>query len=279
MAGIARMHGVAVSTVHFWYWRWREGGRHLQSLFNRRAGPHSVHRRTDLDIPARELHGKNVRGIRLLRALAKQGIKTCLATLYAVLRRLGLIGRRRRKLPTASRHMDYPLGYVQADVKYIGPSGPFQFTAIECRSRVRFLRIYSELTPANAVDFARRALKFFPCKISTWSTDNGPEFAFPFRHISKLHPLTAYLQSMGVVHHLIPVGKPSYNGRVERSHRSDVEEFYSWVDPSAAGEMIAAWCRVWNELREHMALGWSTPLAAMERELGRPVKLDYRLVS
>src|SRR5256885_12954351 len=48
-------------------------------------------------------------------------------------------------------------------------------------------------------------------------TDHGSEFGTDF---------TWHLQDVGILHRRIPRGCPESNGKVERSHRTDADEFY-----------------------------------------------------
>ena len=51
-------------------------------------------------------------------------------------------------------------------------------------------------------------------------TDHGSEFGTDF---------TWHLRDLGVIHRQIPRGYPQANGKVERSHRTDEDEFYRRV--------------------------------------------------
>ena len=276
---VAAHFGVAMETVRRWHVRWRESGRRFEALYNRSSVPGRTRARVDLHTPIQELSGRGLKGLRLIRSLAARGWAVCRATLYSALRRLGLFVKRRRGHRKKPRRLVYPFGHVQADIKYIGNyEGPFQYTAIECATRTRFMRIYPEISQANVVDFFRRMLEFFPFVVHTVTTDNGPEFTYAqFKHVKKEHPVEQLFAEKGIKQRLIPAGRPQYNGRVERSHRTDNESYYSWVPKGEEVAWLRGWVAVYNEKREHMALGWRTPLQALEERLGRPVALDYRL--
>ncbi len=55
---------------------------------------------------------------------------------------------------------------------------------------------------------------------------------------------------------------PHLNGKVERTKRAYLEEFWSTVDPKAADieERIAEWQYHWNCRRPHAALAGGTPV-------------------
>lgn len=273
---IAKQYGVAKSTAWKWVQRWYEGGRRFDALYNRPNAPKRNRSRKDLDPLVKELYEKGLRGRRLQRALDERGAHLSLTALYNALTRLGL-HRPRKKGPRKRRQADLPFGWVQADVLYLGPQGPYQFTAVEAETRLRFARIYPEITPQAARDFVEKALAFFPFPVRVWATDHGTEWTYSALRVKVEHPVERLLRERGIRQVLIPVGTPRYNGRVERMHRTDREEFYAWAG-AEAGQYFRAWAKVYNERRPHMALGWKTPLARVEELLGRPVSLDYTLV-
>ena len=55
---------------------------------------------------------------------------------------------------------------------------------------------------------------------------------------------------------------PHLNGKVERSQRADLEEFWPTVDPHSLDvrERLAEWQHFWNWERPHSALGGKTPI-------------------
>src|SRR2546428_8689666 len=66
----------------------------------------------------------------------------------------------------------------------------------------------------KVIDEVRRRL---PMAIQRIQTDHGSEFGTDF---------TWHLQDVGILHRRIPRGCPESNGKVERSHRTDADEFY-----------------------------------------------------
>lgn len=66
-----------------------------------------------------------------------------------------------------------------------------------------------------------------------------------------------------IVHFLIDPGKPAQNGKVERSHRTDREEFWNDVRFRTIPEFVrkhTAHMLRYNTEREHLALGGKTPV-------------------
>jgi len=66
---------------------------------------------------------------------------------------------------------------VEIDVKnvpeLVGNAQYYQFTAIDCASRWRFLKIYLDYSNASSIDFLETLLRTTPFKIRAIKTDNG----------------------------------------------------------------------------------------------------------
>ena len=121
---------------------------------------------------------------------------------------------------------------VQVDVKFIEPlarspgSGGrkhryYQFTAIDDCTRIRVLRIYERNTQKSAIQFMDYVLAKLPFAVEVVQTDNGAEFQGAFHW---------HLLDRGIGHIYIKPRTPRLNGKVERSHRIDAEEFYRLLD-------------------------------------------------
>jgi transposase InsO family protein len=70
------------------------------------------------------------------------------------------------------------------------------------------------------------------------------------------------IERAGTRHRYIQPRRPEQNGKVERSHRIDAEEFWgrhSFQNFEAAEMALHQWERVYNELRFSMALKGQTP--------------------
>lgn len=99
-----------------------------------------------------------------------------------------------------------------------GRSGRFyQFTPIDEATRYRVLKRSAHNTIKSAIDFIEELRHGLPMAIQRIKTDHGWEFGTDF---------TWHLHDLGISHRYIPRGSPESNGKVERSHRTDEEEFY-----------------------------------------------------
>ncbi|QQG40803.1 MAG: transposase family protein [Candidatus Levyibacteriota bacterium] len=117
----------------------------------------------------------------------------------------------------------------------------YQFTAIDDCTRYRVLRIYDHNTVKNATDFVSQIKKILPFAIQQIQTDNGSEFSEEF---------SWYLQDLGINHRKTKVRSPEENGKVERSHRTDNEEFYQinrFVSITHCIKLLKEWEKEYNE--------------------------------
>jgi len=104
--------------------------------------------------------------------------------------------------------------------------------AIDEFSRLRYLKAYQEQNTYSSKDFLFSLVRFYTrkgIKVSCIQTDNG--FEFTNRLISnQTTRLTAFettAQTLGIkLKHIRPY-TPRHNGKVERSHREDMQRFYN----------------------------------------------------
>lgn len=199
-------------------------------------------------------------------------IKMSDATVSRILRRHGLNrlprGTRMRKVHTKRYQKQVPGHHIQMDVKFLtfkGEKGEkvrrFQYTAIDDATRVRALKIYEKHTQANAIDFADHIIKKFPFRIREIRTDNGHEFQAKFHW---------HVEDLGIRHAYIKRGTPQLNGKVERSHRSDGQEFYqllSYKDDVDLEAKLDEWERFYNFHRPHGAHNGKTPYEVLREKL------------
>ena len=160
---------------------------------------------------------------------------------------------------------------VQLDVKFIQPlpasqagSRPKhdQFTAIDDCTRLRVLRIYPKLNQQTAIQFVDYVLERLPFRVEVIQTDNGVEFGASF-HWQVL--------DKGIGHDYIKPRTPRLNGKVERSHRIDAEEFYQLLDgvviddTKVFNDKLREWEDFYNYHRPHGGLGGQTPYERLKQ--------------
>lgn len=162
---------------------------------------------------------------------------------------------------------------VEIDIKYVPKRVQnkryYQFTAIDCATRWRYLKIYEGQYNISAVSFLKELIAITPFRIRAIKTDNGMCFTNRYTGYLKssdpinprLHPFDILCQELNIIHYLIDSGKPAQNGKVERSHRTDQEMFYDRIKFKTIKELKSK-LRIWNEQYnnpEHCGLNGKTP--------------------
>lgn len=176
---------------------------------------------------------------------------------------------RKRNVKSFKRYeKQVPGHHVQVDVKFLffkDKHGQrikrFQYTAIDDATRVRALKIYERHTQANAIDFIDYVLKLFPFRIKVIRTDNGHEFQAKFHW---------HIEDLGMIHVYIKPGTPRLNGKVERSHLTDKQEFYqllSYKNDVDLNAKLKEWENFYNFARPHTSLKGKTPYEVLREKL------------
>jgi transposase len=248
----ARKCKTSPQLVRKWVKRYQLYGE--QGLRDLPKTPKRQPRKTDPDTEQRvlQLHQKTHYGRqRLARHLAQQGVHLSPHTIRHILRRHAPAASRPRK----QRRRFYPAHWawesqepftlIQADVKDIYDKGTlgterwdhlrkrrlprYQWTFLESRTRLRLLAFSREISTLHGMAFVSLAVSWLRlCGVQTemtLQTDWGEEWGGS--NPDKIARLEAeYLRPLGARLGRIPLGRKEYNGRVERSHRTDDEEFY-----------------------------------------------------
>jgi transposase InsO family protein len=285
-------YGISRKTYYKWWNRYQRSGFNPKSLQDRSRRPKMHPKTASKKVVERviELRKQTGFGARRLVFYLKRdhGIKISVCGVHKILKRAGLIKivvRKKKRYQSYAQYIRYPGHKIQMDVKYVPKRvGPlrrkeYQFSAIDLYTKLRFLRIYDEKSAYNAVDFTQRMLNFFPFPVKRIQTDHGIEFTYSFLDTPKLHPLTQLCRQKEIVHCLSPVATPRYNGQVERSHRTDMEEFYrraSFKDHQELSQKFFRYLRYYNESRPHMSLDMLTPLQKLKSFKNLNPNLNYR---
>lgn len=211
-------------------------------------------------------------------------VKIAESTVGQVLKREGLIPEKKRKPKkkhTKRYEMPHPGDLVQIDVKYvpyrIHGQRYYQFTAIDDCTRWRYAAIFEDRSTYSTKLFLEGLLKAAPFKIRMIQSDNGSEFTYWYLSDPKCihkepakHILTEICEANDIRHKLIPVATPEINGKVERSHRTDDEEFYRLGrhrNPADLKAYFTAWIKRYNNERPHSGMGMSTPAQKLKEKL------------
>ncbi|HEY9583063.1 MAG TPA: DDE-type integrase/transposase/recombinase [Candidatus Paceibacterota bacterium] len=218
---------------------------------------------------------KKVCALKLMWKLAKVGVQIHERTIGKIIKAEGLVKKYRiRKIKYKYiKATLLPGELVEIDVKYvpgrIADRRYYQYTAIDCASRWRYLEIFDEQCNHHSIEFLKHVIERFPDKIQAIKTDNGSIFTNYYTSMTKrsdmtvktIHALDLFCAGQGITHYLIDPGKPAQNGKVERSHREDQEKLYDqneFNDVLDLQKGIKAWNTEYNDL-EHCGLGGKTP--------------------
>ncbi len=279
-------HGVSKAAIRYnlnrqyiYRWRKRYDGS-LQSLANRSHRPHhhpnqhtSEETKLILDMRRRNPHtGLVVFWVKL----RQRGYTRSISGLYRFLRKHHEMA---VKLPNPKyiakpyEQMKYPGQRVQIDVKVVPSacivgeaSGEkfYQYTFLDEYSRFRILKAYKEQSTYSSTQFLLHVIEKFPYPIECVQTDNGFEFTNRLSSQSKRPKLTLFEQTLyqhGIQHKLIRPYTPRHNGKVERSHRKDNEEFYAahrFYSFSDFEKQLAVRQRYYNQFPMR-PLNWRSP--------------------
>jgi transposase InsO family protein len=277
MHAAALYFGVSYRTVRRWRFRYRQGG--VLGLVPR----YPTERRRRITTEVRELirrarmehrYGAARTQIWLHRV---HGIHMGVSSIQLVFRQLGLrrLARSPKRRPRQLRLFSKEtLGEsVQVDVKFvrINRQRYFQYTALDDCSRFRVLRLYRSLNTRTSLAFLDETRRALPFPIRQIQSDHGTEFSLDFR---------LSVEALGIRHRYIRPRRPQQNGKVERSHRIDHEEFWSRQRFSSFDDAAAAlgeWEHHYNAERFSLALQGRTPTEMITERLNSPPNATNRL--
>lgn len=223
---------------------------------------------------------KKVCALKLKWKLQKQGVHLHERTIGKILRNENLVRKYRIKKIKYKyiKATLQPGELVEIDVKYVPGTivnkRYFQYTAIDCATRWRYLEVYDQQCNSNSIAFLKKVMSRFPYTIQSIKTDNGAIFTSYYcgrnkrsdMTLKRPHPLDDFCSKNNIVHYLIDPGKPAQNGKVERSHREDQEKFYDqhkFKNISDLHKKIKEWNIYYNDL-EHIGLNGLTPNEALK---------------
>ena len=249
--------GISQPTLRKWVERYRTGG--LDGLLSKSKRPHrsptqKVFRQERAWIT--ELRQRGLGSRRIQSELKRSyDVELSRPTIEKVFRSLEPRARLLRKVARKHRKRyakEIPGERVQMDTCKIAP-GLYQYTAIDDCTRIRVLALYKRRSAANSLLFLEKVIEEFPFPIQRIQTDRGREFfAYAFQE---------KLMEYGIKFRPLKPASPHLNGKVERSQRTDLEEFYPTVDLRAEDllERLCDWQAHYNEHRIHGSLDGRTP--------------------
>jgi transposase InsO family protein len=158
------------------------------------------------------------------------------------------------------------IGYLQMDVKYITPelSGLewtcFEYGVIDIYSRYKEAVILNQLDSDGAILALFTIIPRLPFKPIFIQTDNGLEFQGKFRET---------LKSLKLKHHFVHKRTPNENAIIERSFRTDEEEFFFRLnkqpnDYDDLRQLFAKYLKYYNQVRPHFGINLKTPYQVIQ---------------
>lgn len=229
---------------YIYRWRKRYDGT-LHSLADRSHRPHghpNQHRPEEIRlIDAMRRRNPNTGLVVFWVKLRQRGYERSISGLYRFLQRKGQMAVKLpnpKYIPKPYEKMLYPGQRGQIDVKFVPASclvgaaaGQkfYQYTFIDEYSRFRYLEAFRENSTYSSASFLQHVAERFPYPIECIQTDNGLEFTNRLnpRATKRITLFERTLSELGIAHKLIRPFTPRHNGKVERSHRKDNEEFYA----------------------------------------------------
>lgn len=213
---------------------------------------------------------------KLLVLLRREGFQTSAATVGRIMKKLRQRGvltpSPRRKVSVRKRYSPRPYAQrkpksyqpihsgdlVQIDTLDIRPLPGVQlkhFTATDTVSRWDVVEAHRRATSQSASHFLRTVIERMPFAVKAVQIDGGSEYKALFEK---------ECQKLGLKLFVLPPRSPKLNGRVERAHRTHLEEFYE-VTPDLPWQVddlnkrLRKWEYVYNHIRPHQALHDLTP--------------------
>ncbi len=261
--------GIHKATVYRWIKRARTYRGLLVSNIERKSTrPKTIHFALSPQQKDAAIRARKIRGATAEKIVRKLSLPVHPSTLHRLFVKRGLVrkyGYHRRPLFQNTGHMNLKntktIGYLQMDVKYITPelSGLpwtcFEYAVIDIFSRYKEAVILNHLDQDGSISALLEIIPKLPFKPVFLQTDNGLEFQERFR---------AHVRALGMKYHYIHKNTPNENALIERSFRTDEEEFFFWLERAPQNydelrEWFAKWLHEYNYERPHLGINLKTP--------------------
>ena len=262
--------------LKYWLDNYRKDG--FEGLENKSRRPKSNPRETPIRIKERIIELRKEKkqcSMKLMWDLQEEGINIHFQTVQKIIKAEGLTKKyRTRKIQC--KYVRIPLkkgDLAEIDIKFVPDRVDgekcYQFTAIDCSSRWRYLQAYNDASSFSAISFLKELIAKTDFKIKAIKTDNGSCFTNRYTGYNKssdplnprLHPFDLLCLELSIPHYLIDPGKPQQNSFVERSHRTDQEKFYEQIQFKSFEDLrrkLKLWNMEYNNTK-HCGLNGLTP--------------------
>lgn len=254
---VCRRCGVSRPTLRLWSCRYQELG--LAGLQTKSSRPHKTPEKKVtsqieqwiLELRQRRLGSRRIQSeLKRLHncALSRRTIDQVLAR-----QQQPPLKKTRKQRKVVKRYArEVPGERVQFDTFEVA-EGIYQYTAIDDCTRMKVVKIYPARSALNSLDFLEYVIEELPFPIQRVQTDRGTEFfAWDFQQL---------LMDYAIKFRPIRPPSPHLNGKVERTQKTDWDEFYSTVDLASPDlqEKLREWQDYYNHERPHGSLQNRTP--------------------
>ncbi len=293
----ARVFGITRAVVYDILKKERSG-----NLQDRSRMPRRQPRRTPAEVEAKVIAVKNKTHLgpeRLSRYLQQyEGLSVPVGTIRHILRRnkarLEYAFKRRRPLKGRREFIDWysakPFEVVQMDVKYIRDRGAlteeqiihldrcqipnFQWGALDVNSRFKMIAYSRERTWTNGLCWYLWVISWLRSngvkRQIVFTVDNGEEFGG--KSWLKVQDLRKLISGFGCRLIQNHKGHAEENAHIERSHRTDDDEFYIPRVMKIKNETdllreAMGYIYYYDNVREHSALEYQTPFSRLKSQM------------
>lgn len=272
--------GINRSTVYRWIARAKSlswGRLRTRNVFRKSTRPKRIHCATSVETRREICKLRDQYGIGAPRIKAYLHLTCGVNTVHRILKTEGLLrqyGKHRRPYYQNTIHMHLKntttIGYLQMDVKYLTPELTglpwtcFEYGIIDIFSRYKDAVILNHLDQDGSIEALTTLIPRLPFKATFLQTDNGLEFQERF---------TKIVTAQGLSHHHIHKSTPNENAVIERSFRTDEDEFYLYQYKGARDyddlrDQYTNYLHWYNSKRPHLGIQLQTPLQVVANVLG-----------
>ena len=254
-------------------YRWLQKAKTMQgyserNLERKSTKPKHVHRLLSNQEQSAIMKLREETGFAAVKIKGELNLPVSVNTIHELLRREGLLneyGNHRRPHYQQTVHMHLKntttIGKLQMDVKYLTPELTglpytcFEYGVIDIYSRYKEAVILNHLDQDGSILALIEIRKRFPFEPDFVQTDNGLEFQGRFHE---------YCEQTHLHHHLIHKSTPNENAVIERTFRTDEEEFFFRMkqppkDYDELKEQFADFLHWYNYKRIHLGINLKTP--------------------
>lgn len=274
----AKILNISRSTI----WRWKKrsmlfyGKLRINGLKRFSTKPHTIKRKLTFNEEIAIIKLRKETGFDSCKIKHILNLKVSSIIIHRLLKRKGFVrkyGYHIRPYYQNTIHMHLgntkTIGYLQMDVKYLTPELTglpwtcFEYAVIDIYSRYKEAVILNQLDQDGSIIALTTILKRLPFKPVFIQTDNGLEFQEKFIQVVKANNLK---------HHYVHKNTPNENAVIERSFRTDEDEFFYFMYKGAKNyddlkEQFSKYILFYNTKRPHLGINLQTPLEVVSKVL------------